>query len=1189
MRGFGVLGSGTLSLSGYVSTVVRWESSLDNGSSWNNIANTSNSYTYNNLNNSVQYRTYVKNGVCPAQYSNAVNIHVVPAVTIANAGTDQQRCNVTTVSLAGNTPGSGTGKWTALPSNPTTVSFSNAFDPNTTVSGLSSGAYLFVWTISNALCADSKDTVQIVVSAPTVPGTLTADATVCATSNSGTLTLSGYVSSIINWESSLNNGSSWNTISQTSNSYTYNNLSASIQYRAFVQNAVCPGQYSNVVSIHVVQPVTIANAGSDQQLCNVTSATLSGNTPTSGTGKWTALPSNPTTVSFTNLVDPNTSVNGLSSGTYRFEWTISNALCTDSKDTVQITVYPPTVAGTLTADAFVCISGNSGTVSLSRYLGNIIQWEYSIDNGVNWRILNLTTSAYHYTDLTTTTLYRVMVQSGLCNGLYSNIVTIHVDPVSAGGQLTPSQQNVCSGSNTGSLQIAGFKGTIMQWESSVDNGHTWTVIKHTDSIYTYTSVTTTTWYRVLIESGVCTAAYSTVAVITVSTPTVAGTASGDAIVCNADNTGLIILKGRTGDILHWESSVDQGNTWKIIPVMSDTLSYINVTASSQYRALVKNGACSIQYSNTISITVIDQVTIANAGADQVLCNANSTLKLEANTAQSGSGTWSFVSGPSTVYFSNPSSPNSTVTGLRTGTYQFVWTISNGICVNSTDTVKIRVDNVSSEFNLSSINDCGKTTYRFYNTSQSVFGIKDYKWYSNGDTLISKDISLSFTTEGVRDISLSVVSNTGCIHTTQARYTVIVYEYPKANINAIADACKSQMLKVSSEINSQDSIVSMLWNLGNGIRKNDSIITVQYSSDGKYTIKLTVATINRCFDSVYKQIMIHALPALTISTSPTICKGDTVVLAASGALSYIWTDNQNNVLCNGCGSARVKPLTNQQYKVIGYNEYGCSQTQTAQIRVVQPFKMLSVKGDSLCAGQSRQLFASGATSYTWYPETGLSNKHSSSPIASPQISTTYHVIGKDDFSCFTDTAEVHIAVGRSTPINIGKDTVLSAGTVYKLNATGQTQEIRKWTWSSQEELSCRNCATPTVKVTNDATISCLAINLYGCTSTDTIMIKTFCPATEIFIPNAFTPDGDGINDLLIVQGKGVKMIKSFRIFNRWGEVVFEKTNFMPGDPAYGWDGRVRGKPASPDIFVYMCEVICEKGLPTIFKGNVGILK
>jgi gliding motility-associated-like protein len=252
-------------------------------------------------------------------------------------------------------------------------------------------------------------------------------------------------------------------------------------------------------------------------------------------------------------------------------------------------------------------------------------------------------------------------------------------------------------------------------------------------------------------------------------------------------------------------------------------------------------------------------------------------------------------------------------------------------------------------------------------------------------------------------------------------------------------------------------------------------------------------------------------------------------------------------------------------------------------------MLAAQGDTICYGQSKRLFAAGANSYTWYPETGLSNKNAATPVASPQQTTTYHVIGKDQYGCFADTAEVKMVVGLPTAIHIGKDTVMSAGDVLQIKTVTERPDIVKWAWYGSSNLSCYNCATPQLKVGDDVSLICRATNRYGCISIDTLNIKTFCPGTLVFIPNAFSPDGDGINDVLMIQGKGVKVIKSFRIFNRWGEVVFEKMNFQPGDPAYAWDGKVRGKPATPDVFVYICEVICDKGVPSFFKGNITILK
>ncbi|MEG9513349.1 hypothetical protein LZ318_06775, partial [Saccharopolyspora indica] len=116
-------------------------------------------------------------------------------VTVANAGPNQTLCNVTSATLAANAPASGTGTWTKV-SGPTAVTFTNPNNPNTTVNGLAAGVYQFQWTISNGVCASTQSTVQIQVDPQTVPGTLASPATVCATSNTGTLTLSGYTSSI---------------------------------------------------------------------------------------------------------------------------------------------------------------------------------------------------------------------------------------------------------------------------------------------------------------------------------------------------------------------------------------------------------------------------------------------------------------------------------------------------------------------------------------------------------------------------------------------------------------------------------------------------------------------------------------------------------------------------------------------------------------------------------------------------------------------------------------------------------------------------------------------------------------------------------------------------------------------------------------------------------------------------------
>ena len=106
------------------------------------------------------------------------------------------------------------------------------------------------------------------------------------------------------------------------------------------------------------------------------------------------------------------------------------------------------------------------------------------------------------------------------------------------------------------------------------------------------------------------------------------------------------------------------------------------------------------------------------------------------------------------------------------------------------------------------------------------------------------------------------------------------------------------------------------------------------------------------------------------------------------------------------------------------------------------------------------------------------------------------------------------------------------------------------------------------------------------------IKTFCQNSQVFIPNAFVPGtGSGINDVLMVRGTGIKLVKNFRIYNRWGQVVFERANFQVNDPQFGWDGKIRNTNnfSPPDVYIYYCEVVCDDDIPFTYQGNITLIK
>jgi gliding motility-associated-like protein len=241
------------------------------------------------------------------------------------------------------------------------------------------------------------------------------------------------------------------------------------------------------------------------------------------------------------------------------------------------------------------------------------------------------------------------------------------------------------------------------------------------------------------------------------------------------------------------------------------------------------------------------------------------------------------------------------------------------------------------------------------------------------------------------------------------------------------------------------------------------------------------------------------------------------------------------------------------------------------------------------GRSANLLATGASRVSWSPAIGLNNTGISNPVANPMITTSYRAVGYDGFNCFTDTAFVLVTVGKYPTVNLGPDQSLLAGTVLPLKTDIQNGPISTWSWSPAKDLSCGACALPNAVIKNNISYVVNVKNIYGCEASDTIQIKVFCEDSQLFVPNAFTPDGDGINDVLMVRGKGIVSVKYFRVFNRWGELVFERSDFPPNNITYGWNGKIRGAVGQSDIYVYTAAVICEAGATFVYKGNTSIIK
>jgi gliding motility-associated-like protein len=139
------------------------------------------------------------------------------------------------------------------------------------------------------------------------------------------------------------------------------------------------------------------------------------------------------------------------------------------------------------------------------------------------------------------------------------------------------------------------------------------------------------------------------------------------------------------------------------------------------------------------------------------------------------------------------------------------------------------------------------------------------------------------------------------------------------------------------------------------------------------------------------------------------------------------------------------------------------------------------------------------------------------------------------------------------------------------------------------LDCATCANPSATLIFNQEYTVLVTDSSNCTDTASILIKTICNEGNYFLPNTFSPNGDGVNDYFYPRGTGLYNIQSMRVFNRWGQLVFQRQNFAANSETMGWDGTFNGHPAPSDAYVYIVEVICNNAQVVALHGNVTLIR
>ena len=434
----------------------------------------------------------------------------------------------------------------------------------------------------------------------------------------------------------------------------------------------------------------------------------------------------------------------------------------------------------------------------------------------------------------------------------------------------------------------------------------------------------------------------------------------------------------------------------------------------------------------------------------------------------------------------------------------------------------------------------------------------------------------------------VTTANGCKDVARLVDTVKIFETPRVAITGDKEACVPGQLSFNGVVTGDDTNLKKHWDFGNGqTAETATSVTQTYNAAGNYQVQLQTVYQDYCFDTARYEVNIWPLPNIYAGKDTFVCRGTPMQLQPSGAVQYTWTATPD-ISCTQCTSPLINPANNTAYVVTGVSDHGCVKSDTINVRVRQPFTMQVQRGDTICVGEQIRLQATGADQYLWTPAAGLDNTKTASPKAAPVTTTVYTVVGSDNDHCFTDTGHVKVEVYPIPQIFAGNDTTVNTGNTIQLTPT-YSKDVSSINWTPASGLSCTNCPSPVAQVKGSVTYRVTASNQGGCTASDDITITSICNGDNYFIPNTFSPNGDGVNDVFLVRGKGVYNVHSLRIFNRWGQLVFEKRNFMANDPAAGWDGKINGKVADMDVYVYIVDIICDNSNIVPYKGNVALIR
>ena len=517
-------------------------------------------------------------------------------------------------------------------------------------------------------------------------------------------------------------------------------------------------------------------------------------------------------------------------------------------------------------------------------------------------------------------------------------------------------------------------------------------------------------------------------------------------------------------------------------------------------------------------------------------------------------------------------------GLTIGTYNITVKDANGCTKTSAVTVSGNTAGAYS-YTISNTNTtCGNTngTITIVTTGGALpfqFSVDNGATFQNSNTFINLQGAL---------YQIKVKDATGCLSNTEPA-TILSSTQPTVSAVSLGSSCGPPVGIITATGSGGQS--PYVYSINGGISYQSSNIFNNVVG-GNYSV--TIKDIKNCTNiSPLISLVNISEPGVTATTLPSTCSlanGSIIATGLAGQPPFTYSIDGGIVYQN---NNSFNNLLAGNYIITVKDANGCTKS-TSNITVpnaAAPVIRL-IATDASCGfdnGKINAVLTGGTAGFQYSLNNGLTFQNNSTFNNLPPNS--YSVLVKDANNC---TALGTVLLTRIPIANyrvfVGKDTTISINEPLQLNAADlDNAGFSSFVWSPIGGLSRPDIKSPTAVLDKDITYYLIATTLEGCSAKDTINIKINYNS-EIFVPNAFTPNNDSYNDILKPKLIGIRGLKYFSVYNRYGQLVYKTTTTNTG-----WDGRVKGTPQNTDTFVWIVEAVDFKGRVLFKKGTTILIR